>query len=377
MSFWEKESVLDRIDVLIVGSGIVGLSSAIALKRNNPKLRVVVADRGFLPYGASTRNAGFACFGSVSELLDDLSRESEEEVASRVARRWKGLQKLRTLLGDEAIGFEKNGGFELFTASDRLVFEQCMESLPRMNRMMQEITGQKEIYSLQNENITRFGFQKVESLIANTEEGQIHTGIMMLALMRKASAEGVITLNGIDIERLEDHPNHTEAICANGLRIKARKTLVATNGFAKKLLPELEVEPARAQVLITSPLEKLPFKGIFHYDLGYYYFRNIGDRILFGGGRNLAFEEEHTTTFGLTETIQNRLDELLQTVIIPGTPYEVEMRWSGIMGMGGSKSPIIKKTGHNTYCAVRMGGMGIAIGALVGEETARMIDDLP
>ena len=375
MSFWEKESVLDRIDVLIVGSGIVGLSSAIALKRNNPTLRVVVADRGFIPYGASTRNAGFACFGSISELLDDLSRESEDEVASRVARRWKGLQKLRSLLGDETIGFENNGGFELFTANDQLVFEQCMDSLPNINRMMQEITGKKEIYSLQNQNIAHFGFKQVESLIANSEEGQIHTGNMMVALMRKATSEGVIILNGIDIESLEDHPNHTEAVCASGLRIKARKTLVATNGFAKKLLNELEVEPARAQVLITSPLEKLPFKGIFHYDLGYYYFRNIGNRILFGGGRNLAFEEEHTTSFGLTEIIQNRLDELLKTVIIPGMQYDVEMRWSGIMGMGGSKSPIIKKTGHNTYCAVRMGGMGIAIGAQVGEDAARLMED--
>ncbi|MFN5222684.1 MAG: NAD(P)/FAD-dependent oxidoreductase, partial [Bacteroidota bacterium] len=182
-------------------------------------------------------------------------------------------------------------------------------------------------------------------------------------------------LNGIDIESLEDYPNHTEVVCKEGLRIQAKKTLLATNGFAKNLIPELEVEPARAQVLITSPIEKLSFKGIFHYDLGYYYFRNIGNRILFGGGRNMDFGTEHTTTFGLTDIIQNRLDELLRTVIIPNTPYEVDMRWSGIMGMGGSKSPIIKKTGQNTYCAVRMGGMGIAIGALVGEEAAKMVYD--
>jgi glycine/D-amino acid oxidase-like deaminating enzyme len=373
MSFWERESVLHGIDVFVAGSGIVGLCSAIAMKRIHPASRIVVGDRGFLPYGASTRNAGFACFGSISELLDDISRESESEVANRVERRWKGLQKLRALLGDETIGFEKNGGYELFTVNDRLFCEQCMESLPRMNQMMQEITGKKEIYSLQIEKISRFGFQQVESFIANSEEGQIHTGQMMMALMRKATAEGVIILNCIDIESLEDHPNHTEMVCKDGLRIQAKKTLLATNGFAKQLIPELKVEPARAQVLITSPIEKLPFKGIFHYELGYYYFRNIGNRILFGGGRNMDFETEHTTTFGLTDIIQNRLDELLRTVIIPNTPYEVDMRWSGIMGMGGSKSPIIKKTGQNTYCAVRMGGMGIAIGALVGEEAAKLI----
>jgi hypothetical protein len=33
-----------------------------------------------LPHGASTKNAGFACFGSISEIIDDLKSHSEEEV---------------------------------------------------------------------------------------------------------------------------------------------------------------------------------------------------------------------------------------------------------------------------------------------------------
>ena len=59
------------IDYLIVGSGIVGLTCAIQLKAKDPEARVVIVEQGDRPSGASIKNAGFACFGSVSELLDD------------------------------------------------------------------------------------------------------------------------------------------------------------------------------------------------------------------------------------------------------------------------------------------------------------------
>ena len=59
-------------------------------------------------------------------------------------------------------------------------------------------------------------------------------------------------------------------------------------------------------MLITKPIKNLHIKGTFHLDKGYYYFRNIDDRILFGGGRNLDFKTEETTEFGQTEITQNK-----------------------------------------------------------------------
>ena len=51
-----------------------------------------------LPQGASTKNAGFACFGSLSEIIDDLKSHSEEEVIQLVKKRVDGLQLLRETL---------------------------------------------------------------------------------------------------------------------------------------------------------------------------------------------------------------------------------------------------------------------------------------
>ncbi|MBK7637250.1 MAG: hypothetical protein IPJ13_25425 [Saprospiraceae bacterium] len=49
---------------------------------------------------------------------------------------------------------------------------------------------------------------------------------------------------------------------------------MCTNGFTAALFPELEVVPARNQVLITEKLDNNPLDSGYHMDKGYVYFRN-------------------------------------------------------------------------------------------------------
>src|SRR5690606_4753233 len=120
--------------------------------------------------------------------------------------------------------------------------------------------------------------------------------------------------------------------------MESGKLLITTNGFAFQLGIS-EVRPARAQVLITEPVEGLQLKGTFHLEEGFYYFRNIDNRILLGGGRNLDLEAEETTHLELTALIQNKLESLLQQVILPDREVKIAHRWSGIMGVGSQKKP--------------------------------------
>jgi hypothetical protein len=66
-------------------------------------------------------------------------------------------------------------------------------------------------------------------------------------------------------------------------------------------------------VLITEPIENLDIRELSFGSA----IRNIGDRILLGGGRNLDFDVENTTEFAQTEIVQNKLEELLKEVILP------------------------------------------------------------
>ena len=106
LSYWEKETYINHTDYLIIGSGIVGLSTAIYLKERYPNKKVTILERGFLPTGASSKNAGFSCIGSPSELLDDLKHSSETEVFKTVEKRWLGLLNLKALLGESSIGYK-------------------------------------------------------------------------------------------------------------------------------------------------------------------------------------------------------------------------------------------------------------------------------
>jgi gamma-glutamylputrescine oxidase len=372
ISYWEQQSWFDKLDVLIIGSGIVGLNAALCLKKSNPTLQVMVLERGLLPSGASTKNAGFACFGSPSELLDDLDKQDEKNVFSLVEKRWKGLLRLRKNLGDEAIQYEGLGGYEVFDESCH--FEDCESRLPYLNKQLASITGSKNVYRVADQEIAGFGLQKVSHMIVNSAEGQIDTGKMMRVLLAKVQALGVTVLNSFTVSSFSESDGFVEVIGNDGIRIHARKLLIATNGFAKRLLPGLDVQPARAQVLVTGPIKGLKLQGTFHFDKGYYYFRNIGNRVLLGGGRNLAFKEEETDAFGLTSVIQDKLDELLKSMILPGQDYRIERRWSGIMGVGQNKTSIVRAVSEHIFCAVRMGGMGVAIGSLVGEEAAVMVE---
>jgi len=368
LSYWELKNWFCNVDFTIVGSGIVGLHAGLRLREKHPTAKILILEKGALPQGASTKNAGFACFGSLSEIIDDLTTHSEQEVIDLVKRRWDGLQLLRKRLGDQAIDFKPFGGYELFLEKDELLYRDCLQKMPFINDLLRPLF-KSDVFTRE---IDRFGFGKIfENVIFNPFEAQIDTGNMMQALLKSAVSENILVINRMDVTDFSDNGTHVE-VSLGDFSFKTNKLLYATNGFAAALTQNA-VKPARAQVLVTKPIPNLDIKGTFHFDRGYYYFRNIGDRILFGGGRNLDFDTETTTQFGQTEIVQNRLEQLLKEVILPNTPFEVEHRWSGIMGIGSSKRPIVESLSQNVFCGVRLGGMGVAIGSLVGQELADLL----
>ncbi|WP_179009388.1 NAD(P)/FAD-dependent oxidoreductase [Winogradskyella forsetii] len=369
LSYWEIKTWLTNIDFTIVGSGIVGLNCALQLKKRFPKAKILILEKGMLPQGASTKNAGFACFGSLSEIIDDLKKHSEDAVLELIKKRINGLQLLRETLGDNALDYQNFGGYELFLESDDTLYNSCLSNKDDINQLLYSIFN-TEVFSFK---VNNFGFKNIKpNYCYNPFEGQIDTGKMMNALLDKVQSLGIKILNNTKVEELSEDSNAVK-LKTNHFDFTTKKLCIATNGFAKQLnIPE--VKPARAQVLITKPIDNLHIKGTFHLDEGYYYFRNIDNRILLGGGRNLDFQTEETTEFGQTEIIQNKLEDLLKTIILPNTSFEIDQRWSGIMGVGKQKNAVVKQLSKNVFCGVRLGGMGIAIGSLIGKELADLVE---
>jgi len=370
-SYWERSTFIDNADVIIIGSGLVGLSAALYLKTRQPALKVLVLERGFLPSGASTKNAGFACFGTVSEQLSALEHTPEDEVARLINYKWRGLQRLRQNLGDSAIDFYQHGGYELFMADESARADECISRIPYLNQLIQQAIGEPGTYSVANDKIAGFGFDKVSRIIYNPFEGQLNTGKMMQALLQKVYNAGISVLNSCAVSVINHLDDGIHLSTSQG-NFKTGRVILATNAFASQLFPGLKVIPGRGQVLVTQPIPGLKLKGTYHFNEGYYYFRNIDGRVLFGGGRNLDFETEATWEFGHTEKVKEKLTAYLNEVILPGQNAAIDYWWSGIMGFGDDISPIVKQVEPNIFCAVRCNGMGVAMGSLVGEEVAEL-----
>lgn len=380
LSFWEQQSFL-KYDYIIVGSGIVGLSTAISLKENHPNASVLVLEQGVFPTGASTKNAGFGCFGSVTELLSDIDIMGEEAVLKLVERRWSGLHKLQSRLGAEAMGRKNFGGSELLLKGEKYeaLNANALEKIEYVNELLRPLFGNEKVFThLPTSKINELGFDtnQVAHLIFTPYEFQIHTGNMMRSLLQYAAQKGVEVINGCQVTAIEDNGNKV-ALKAKGtlgqqeIVFTANKTAICTNAFTQKLLPTLDIKPGRGIVLVTKPIAHLKFKGTYHFDEGYYYFRNFENRVIFGGGRNLDFEGETTDSFELNQRIVDHLHHKLSSVILPRQPFEIDHTWAGIMAFGQSgKSPILENASENVVIGTRLNGMGVALGSTIGNEIA-------
>jgi glycine/D-amino acid oxidase-like deaminating enzyme len=246
----------------------------------------------------------------------------------------------------------------------------------------------EDVFEQVDERLPEFGFgSAARSLVLNAFEGTLDAGKMMTALLQLCGERHIQVLNSFEVSQLEQmasgygirseqYPNW---------RFYARQVAVCTNAWAGRFLPpELrsQLVPGRGLVLVTAPLERVPFRGAFHHDEGYVYFRDApGRRVLIGGGRNRAFEEEATNEFGENPALRHYLEELLRTLVLPHTPHRVERAWSGIMafsapapsGTTATKQPLVQRLQPHLFCAVRCGGMGVALGSKLGDDLADLI----
>ena len=369
LSYWEKNYILRGFDYVIIGSGITGLQAAIYLKRQDRTLRVGVLERGMLPQGASTRNAGFACFGNLSEILSDCKHMHPAEVEQLVLNRWAGLEILKSEFNPTDIGLEMNGGYELFTSDQNALYNRCIAALPEWNERLSRDIG-SDVFQPADQELRKIQFKGAVHALHNPYEGQLNTGLLMLRLTELARETGVEIFNGIAVKKWAEDSSNVLVDTDLGA-ISCKYLICCVNGFYKEFDSHADVTATRAQVLITEPIPNLHLKGIFHSDEGYYYWRNIDGRILLGGARNVAFQEEDTASRQTSEPIQQALEAFLRNLILPGYTGRIQMQWAGTMGMGRSgKQPIVKKLSARTGCAVRFGGMGVALGNLMGRRIA-------
>lgn len=394
ISVWEQSTYFAPKDLVIVGCGFVGLWTAYEAIHKNPKLNITILERGIMPSGASTRNAGFSCFGSVSELMYDVQLMGEADMLATVKMRYDGLQRIQKVFKAAEIDYNQWGGYELFEAK-KINKKSTVKKVDAgydtsnldadiayLNKILAPVlkTAKKNgkylpIYTNATKDLKKLGFQGVEALAYNQLEGQLNSAKLVLALQKAVQAKGVQILFNTEVKKFKSHSKGVTIHTNLEAPLETKQFIVCTNGFAKQLIPNLDVVPARGQVFVTEPIPNLKFKGTFHYDEGFYYFRNLGNRLLLGGARNKDFKNEKTYSLETSTKIQKVLEDFMMQHILPkgAKKPKIELRWSGTMGIGKIKKPIIQEVQPNVFCAVRMSGMGVAIAPIVAQKAIKLM----
>lgn len=374
ISWWERalpppapSALPAHADAVVVGAGLAGLGAAERLRRLRPHWRVLLLEQTPTLANASTRNAGFACFGTAGELLDELSTQPVEAVRARLAARWRGLQHLRQALGEAAIGYEPCGGYELFT--DAGAHRAALEFLPTLNGWLEQLTGEREVYRPS----THLG----HPVIANRLEAALDTGRLMATALTWAQGAGVELQLGAAVGRLEPGA----LVLTSGARIASPRIVLATNAHTAALSPEVAIAPGRGYVCLTEPLGDLEWRGTWHYERGYVYFRHVdspeGVRLLLGGGRHLDFATERSTEPAINPRIRDYLFDFAERVLGVRVRGRVAAEWVGVMGFG-AEGPVLRAQAPGLWVAAGLGGMGVARGLAFGAEAAeRVVRDAP
>ena len=378
-SYWERELGWDRslasylarrpmdsnYDFVVVGAGFTGLSAAYHLATKHKGAKIALLDRYLPPLGASTRNAGFACIGTVGEFIADSQLEQDERVWDRMHERWQGLSLLRSILGDQVIGYEPLGGHELFTEEEE--FERVTTYLASCNTALKQRTGLDQWYNLTRIN----GYNAIQM----PREGQLQPAMAWSGFAQLCEQMGIHLVWGRSLVEM------TEKMDGVILRVEERENgnrelhsssvILATNAFSKSLDQDVSVRPGRGLVLLTKALDSQPWRGTFHAQQGYIYFRNVGaDRLLLGGARHVDLSGETTAQFGVNSDIKVFLGKYMKQVLRID-PTEVEFEWSGIMGFTPDKNPVIRtEISGNTAWAVGLSGMGVALSTELGRKVA-------
>jgi len=344
-SYWDMERLrYTTYDIVVIGAGLTGAMTALLSARAYPGKKILLASRD--PYeSASRRNAGFLCYGSISELsaLQDVHLGVD-----LISARLRGMNRFRDVIGETSMELNPCGGVERFLSSHD--YERCKPYVHRYNQAYHT----KHPESDQMLWVAYDDRQEIEMPL----ECAINPATAMERLLYLCRLEGIEMVTGVSLRGYSDITDYV-AVQLDKLMIRSRKVVLALNGF-NTWSPT--IHPVRNQVIVTQAIKHNLEDKLYHSDEGYMYYRPINDdQLLIGGARNQFLSQSNTRRIAPDDEIINYLLSYAQEHITYGKRPEIAHSWSGILAMDTEPFPKIHAYSQNVLGFTGMNGMGVAL----------------
>jgi glycine/D-amino acid oxidase-like deaminating enzyme len=318
MPFWSRPSerypgrLPERADVLVIGGGIAGTSLLHLLEARG--FDAVLIERRHLAAGASGRNAGFLLAG-VADCYAEAVRIYGREKAREV---WhitnENQDRMLEAAGGDDVGHRRLGSVTLASGDEERARLEESDQLLREDGFSAQWDGER---------------------LVNPGDGEINPAAMVGALARRARPGAI--REGVDVTAIE--PGIGEVTVRAGEReCRAGVVILATNGYTSLLVPQLKIQPTRAQMLASASVSRRVCEAPTYTHFGNRYWRQLpSGEVLIGGWRDTSLASEVTYEDESTASIQGHLDGQLARM----GGAEVTHRWAGIMGFTESGLPLV------------------------------------
>ncbi len=338
-SFWldrTSQNPKQTFDVVIIGAGITGLSTAYWLEKEDPSLKVAIVERNRVSYGASGRNAGFITCGSV----EHFNRMINKHGLDQALEIWKFSETNLKLLEQEiiqdnghSIQFEKKGAFSL-AAQDNEFTE-----LKKVSEIMNKLNIPNEV--LEGRDVERrLGAVNFVGGIKYVDDAS--TNPVALLNMMRAKIKSPI-FEGVEAYRIDNEDDGTKVLKTDKGDFATSMVVMAMNGYSASLHPYFrdKIFPTRGQCLMMEPIDRFmegPCYANFYLD----YFRQAPTgELLIGGFRQMEKDTEVGYSDHITEVIQESLHHFVKTYLPKLAKAKVTHRWGGVMGFAKDGEPLV------------------------------------
>jgi gamma-glutamylputrescine oxidase len=363
-------------DVVVIGGGFTGLSTAYYLKKNRPKDRVIVLEAVRCGNGASGRNGAMLLTATEDRYMewsdDPVLDKRIYDLTSDNARR---LLALSAELNFDA-EIELNGALQMCNTKE--IAEKAREYVEKAKAagFPCELWDQQKIASL-------VGTSAYPAALYDPNCGQVHPGKLVALFKRAAEFVGVEIYDGTPVTHIDEGQPIVLTV-ADGKTVRAGSVVLATNAYTSKLgYLRRAVTPIFDYVAVTAPLnaeqlaavgwkKRIPFNDsrteVFYLGL------TKDNRIHIGGGHvdyvfNNGVEQPSVSErrFAALRQEMGRLYPSLASV-----PFEAS--WSGLVDMSLDQTPSLGQLGRhqNFFYAIGFSGHGVNLTSLFGRILADM-----
>ena len=385
-SYWEatvarpplspSEIASHTCDVAIVGGGYTGLSAALELAQSG--YAVTVLEANALGWGASGRNGGFACLGGTAlPRAAQIRRFGAADADALLRLQARAVHRVEEITQTHGIEVDPQPGGEVCVAHRPGELELLRSEAEMLSRVLGVET---QIWSQEALSARGFGMAGSHGAMWLGLGFGVHPLKLALGLADAARAAGAKLCAHSPVARMSSEQGVWSLTCTGGTQVRARKVIVATNGYSSEGMPAWlggRYLPVLSNIMVTRPLTgaELQAQGWTARTPSYdsrsllHYFRLLPDnRMLFGMRGNVRATQRETATQ------QADMRRHFGAMFPAWADVEAAYQWSGLACVTLDRLSYIGPVPgmEGIYAGLGWHGNGVAMGVEAGVRLAAL-----